>query len=206
MDAGVPAPDLLWPNYEEQLKQLRRMCFHEPLIEPVLHAEHECYGSLPSDLMTPTDLGLLFTELATCQQLLEQQRRRLVPRGKFIFKRYRKALAEQQQQQLQLQQQQENPKSSLHPNGITDHPVPESKQDELGDVLDADRTVWDFSNRRLVVKHNGTVWDMDNREKLSQLTKQLSSPLLHSLHRCYIELYVLRPTASTGKAHPALLS
>lgn len=103
--------DLELCRLQDQLEHQRKQCFsHHALTEKdtVGNASSASAASLhalslPTQELSLSDLRLLHTEFTQCRELLDTKRNQLLPKGKFVFRRYREAFR-LQQQQVELQQ------------------------------------------------------------------------------------------------------
>jgi hypothetical protein len=166
---------------EEELKHLRKSCLTES------SSLQEGAEGVPcaADLMTLSDLGLLHTEFSQCQASFDLTRKKLLPRGKFVFRRYREA--------IQLRHQQADSQQVGTDNNNTAQQL--QSKPTTASRFDPKRTLMNIKNRRLLVHFDGEVTDVEHPDgspsthaALPPLKDQVSSLVLCNLENCEIEL------------------
>jgi len=85
---------------QEELKQLRKGCLSTSY--QTLDQNDATAKQLPTppDELPLTDIRLLHNEFTNSQAKLDQVRQKVLPRGKFVFRRYREALRKQEQGEI----------------------------------------------------------------------------------------------------------
>jgi hypothetical protein len=188
----------------DELRDLKRMSLSSSsrsLFDPslsggnTLQSKHlSCVAWPHEDDLTATDIRLLHRELTQCQTALDSARNALLPKGKFIFARYRKALEERpvlakDADTLTVAQLAAGaPRTAATPSAM----VPLPKQVEyqsLQEISEATVTV-ESDGRVDVVCHNK---DASHRAIERMQTDQL---VLRHVANCTVTLYVVWPQTS----------
>ena len=164
---------LTFCQLEDELKQFRKSCLTESSLT------QEISGDLwnMTDLMTVTDISMLHAEFSKCQTELDKIRRIALPKGKFVFRRYREA--------LRLRAELPHATSSLD----TSQRLPKTAK-PLSVAFDPDRTIADLRNLKFRVDPDGSVNSERETENIPALADCVSSIVLNNLKNCEIELCV----------------
>jgi hypothetical protein len=86
---------------QERLKRLQKHSLSTSRGEIQNGEVLELLPTLPDELPL-TDLRLLHTEFTNCQRSLDKVRQKLLPEGKFVFRRYREALRKQEAERTNI--------------------------------------------------------------------------------------------------------
>jgi hypothetical protein len=187
----------------DELRDLKRMSLSSSsrsLFDPSLSDDN--HKSLPPKLLldvawpqeddlTATDIRLLHRELTQCQTALDSVRNTLLPKGKFIFARYRKALEERP---LPARDNAHTPSvnhlDANAPNSTATlsamGPLPNQVEyQSLQEIADATVTV-EPNGRVDVICHNKVASHHTNSERMQ--TDQL---VLRNIANCTVALYVV---------------
>lgn len=168
-------------KHDDNLKQLRKECLSTDSLSSLLHIlGQSSMNDISSDddqedeIVTVSDFGILHSQFSECQSRLDRCRKETLPRGKFLFKRYRQAL---ENGDKALQRLEELPTSNSG----------ETPADSRLKRFDPQRTLSHLQDLNQVVVHSdGTIEGVE----IHKLAAGPSSLLLHKIKNCSIELYV----------------
>jgi hypothetical protein len=207
--AGLPLGESLKRSVQlelnalaDELRDLKRMSLSSSsrsLFDPSLSDDNR--NTLPSKLLldvawpqeddlTATDIRLLHRELTQCQTALDSVRNTLLPKGKFIFARYRKALSERPLPAQDADTPAVNHSDANAPNSTATlsamGPLPNQVEyQSLQEISDATVTV-EPNGRVDVICHNKDASRHANSESMQ--TDQL---VLRNISNCTVALYVV---------------
>lgn len=162
---------------EDRLSELRDTCLTDPDFVPRGEErdtnDNNGVEAMPViEWMSVNDMSLLHTEFSNCLTSLRERRENLLPKGKFVFRRYRAAL-----------------EAMKHPPDIlSEEKVPRRQRQSASLQSDPNQSLCDLSSRKLVVDVDGRVVDKCTGSVLKAVSG--SSMLLRSLKDCDIEMYV----------------
>lgn len=165
-------------THEDKLKQLRKQCLSTDSLSSLWHildqsSSHD-EDEDNDEIVTVADFGILHSLFSECQSRLERSRMEKLPRGKFLFKRYRLALENKNNSGRQLEISVSNARTT---------PIKSRSK-----RLDPQRTLSDLQDvNRIVVHSDGSI---EGIEMLQPLAASPASLVLHNIKRCSIELYV----------------
>lgn len=169
---------MLFVKHDDKLKLLRKECLSTDSLESLLQILDYSYVSGASsddgdDNLTVSDFGIFHTHFSECQSRLDRCRKETLPRGKFVFKRYRQALESYGQPLERLEV----------PTGS----VGKYSKKSQSRRLDPQRTLSDIQDLNGIIVHSdGSVEGLCGHG----LAANPSSLVLHNITSCTIELYV----------------
>ncbi|GAX19294.1 hypothetical protein FisN_4Lh130 [Fistulifera solaris] len=164
-------------THDDRLTLLRKECLSTDSLSSLLqvldHHSDNIDGCLhdEDESLTVPDFGFFHSQFSACQSRLDRCRKEKLPRGKFIFKRYRQAL--------------ENSDQALERSEASKKDKAKAPTESQSKRFDPSRTLSDIQNLDGVIVHgNGLVEGVDGH----QLTSNLTSFALHNITNCKIVL------------------
>ena len=156
---------------QERLKRLRKNCLSTSC--EILDENAATSGELlpmPPDEMPLTDIRLLHNEFTHCQAKMDEVRQKILPRGKFVFRRYREALSRQEQGRAPLRAASKEVVSASTPATSRKQSHDENEVKELrNQVIDV------YSDGRVEVKPN------DGRGETTKLKRNQVPSVLRNI-------------------------
>lgn len=162
-------------NHDDKLKLLRKECLSTDSLASLLQVLDHSYATESSDdedeNLTVIDFGIFHSQFSECQSRLDRCRKEKLPRGKFIFKRYRQAL--------------ENYDRPLERLEVPVNGTEKASVKSQAKRLDPERTLSGIQDLNGIVVHSdGSMEGVDGRV----LAANLASLALHNIENCTIEL------------------
>lgn len=165
-------------KHDDKLKHLRKECLSTDSLSSLLQilgqsSTSDGNSSDDDEFVTVSDFGVFHAQFSECQARLDRCRKEKLPRGKFLFRRYRQAL-ESYDKPLQESEMPVNNPGRASVNARLKR-------------LDPQRTLSDLQDlNRIVVHSDGSV----EGTEIQKLASSPASLVLHNIKRCTIELYV----------------
>jgi hypothetical protein len=164
-------------THDDRLKLLRKECLSTDSLSSLLQVLHHHSDNIDVCLhdedenLTVSDFGIFHSQFSACQSRLDRCRKEKLPRGKFIFKRYRQAL--------------ENSDQPFERSDASKKDKAKAPTESQTKRLNPSRTLSGIQNLDGVIVHgNGVVEGVDGH----QLTANLTSLALHNITNCTIVL------------------
>jgi hypothetical protein len=163
-------------THDDKLKLFRKECLGTDSLSSLLQVLDHSYniGGCSHDedeTLTVSDFGFFHSQFSACQSRLDSSRKEKLPRGKFIFKRYRQALKNSDQPFEQLE--------------VSRSDTAKAQGESESKRLDPERTLSGIQNVDGIIVHgNGLVEGGGGL----QLTTNLTSLALHNITNCTIVL------------------
>lgn len=191
----------------QEIQYVRRICLsssggaaESPLstVDPASASESRIRYNIkppPEGDLPLADARLLHRELTQCQATLDKTKKKLLPKGKFVFRRYREAMRKREEKMRNETVENETGNDSFEQDEIS------RKADVTCDLETERRTLQDLDGIDVLVDSAGGVQmhqrgdlsggDYNEKEEIAMLPTCFSTLILRNLQDCTISLEAL---------------